>query len=339
MNRRDAIKGLGGLAALASLGTVGVATEPWERLTHALRPASPIDTTTIDHLEDVTLSLSRLERTAGAPATLLPAVVGHMDTLVGFLSGGRRLDSAGRRRLCSLAGETAALAGWLAWDLNDQARADHYFRSGLEAAQEAGDSALGAYLLGGLGHAPMVREDPNARLARLTGRAFGFVAADASPHTRAWLAILEAQAHALLGDGTRYDRLSAFAEEMLIRDDPGDVRRPRVPFIDRPYLAEAQAVSLLRLERPHQARETLANVLPAVPARMWLWMLTDLAEACAAEGEPEQAARYAMQALDGASAARLGPILESLRGLSRRSLEPYSTVPAVREFMERMSGA
>jgi hypothetical protein len=92
-----------------------------------------------------------------------------------------------RPQLCSIAGETAALAGWLAWDLEDRPAAAGYFRVGLDAAKEADDRALGAYLVGSSCVQPAYRERPFARLRRLEGRTFGFARADASPRPgRGW---------------------------------------------------------------------------------------------------------------------------------------------------------
>ncbi len=74
-----------------------------------------------------------------------------------------------------------------------------YFRAGVEAAQEANDRALGAYLVGSSCVQPAYRERPQARLRRLQGQTFGFQTFDANPSTRAWLITLEAEAHALAG--------------------------------------------------------------------------------------------------------------------------------------------
>jgi hypothetical protein len=69
-----------------------------------------------------------------------------LNTIAALLQGSVGLSL--RRQLCSIAGETAGLAGWLAWDLEDRRAAGAYFRAGIEAAQEAEDRPLGAYLVG-----------------------------------------------------------------------------------------------------------------------------------------------------------------------------------------------
>lgn len=328
VKRREFSKGLVGLGVMAAAG------EPWERLMHAMRPGGQPDVRAIGHLEQVTISLSRLEREVEAPATLLGGVLGHLDTITGFLGGA--LPSSARRELCSLAAETAALAGWLTWDLDDRVRADAYFRTGLEAAREAGDAALGAYLVGSRASQPFYRENPAERLRNLSGRTYGFAATDASSHTRAWWVTLEAGAHALRGDHGQFARAVDEAEGLLTLDEPVDARRPRVSFFDWPYFAEEKAAGLLRLGRAREARELLASSLGESAGRMRLWILADLAEACAAQGEPEEAARYAMESLDGAAGARVEPILQTLRGLPDGVLAGSRSVPAVQEFADRV---
>ncbi len=142
-----------------------------------------------------------------SPRALLGAVVGHLNTVAALLQGSLGLTV--RRQLSSVAGETAGLAGWLAYDLEDRRAAGAYFRAGIDAALEAEDRPLGAYLVGSSCVQPAYRERPHARLRRLQGHTFGFTTADANPTTRAWLVGLEAEAHALGSrTGIRFRRLA-----------------------------------------------------------------------------------------------------------------------------------
>jgi hypothetical protein len=129
---------------------------------------------------------------ANLPRALLGPVVGHLNTVAALLQGPTRPSL--RRQLCSIAGETAGLAGWLTFDLEDRRAAGAYFRAGIQAAQEADDKALGAYLVGSSCVQPAYRERPYARLRRLEGRTHGFTRGDANPTTQAWLVTLEAEA-------------------------------------------------------------------------------------------------------------------------------------------------
>jgi tetratricopeptide (TPR) repeat protein len=206
-----------------------------------------------------------------------------------------------RPQLCSIAGETAALAGWLAWDLEDRPAAAGYFRVGLDAAKEADDRALGTYLVGSSCVQPAYRERPFARLRRLEGRTFGFARSDASPSTRAWLATLEAEAHALAGDTSKC--LRAFDEAEAAMSGAGsedESRRPRVAFFDRNYLAGERGVALARLGQPDAAQEVLRPALTsldpsAVKTRPRL--LTALATAHVQQGDVDRACELGAEAL------------------------------------------
>ena len=186
MQRRPFLRGLGAFIGLAAASAF---IEPWERLSHALRHPSRVDRATVSSLESLTVMLESRESQEN-PRALLGPVEGHLGNVVTLLAGSPPL----RPQLCSIAGETAALAGWLAWDIEDRPAAAGYFRVGIDAAKEANDRALGAYLVGSSCVQPAYRERPYARLRRLEGRTFGFARSDASPSTRAWLATLEAEA-------------------------------------------------------------------------------------------------------------------------------------------------
>src|SRR5512132_4543006 len=178
MQRRPFLRGLGAFVGLAAASTL---VEPWERLSRALRHPSRVDRATVASLVSLTVMLESQESHEN-PRALLGPVEGHLGNVGTLLAGSPPL----RTQLCSIAGETAALAGWLAFDIEDRPAAAGYFRVGIEAAKEANDRALGAYLVGSSCVQPAYRERPYARLRRLEGRTFGFARSDASPSTRAW---------------------------------------------------------------------------------------------------------------------------------------------------------
>lgn len=301
--------------------------EPWERLTWALQRPSATDQRVVDDLEAVTVQLARLEREVQGPRLLLAPVQSHLDLLTGLLRASPPADL--RRHLCSLAGEAAALAGWLRWDLGDFAAASGYFRSGHAAAQEAGDGPLAAYLLGSLASAPFYREQPARRLRILAG------ARGASPHTTAWLRTLEAGAYALQGRLGDFETAIDGAKEMLLRADPSP--RPRAPFFDGVYLAEEEAAGYLRLGMPATAAGTLTQVLDRARGRMRLWLELDLAYAAAAQGETQLACAHAMSILGAAHADAIEPILEPLRRLPEAL--PSKLDPAARELVAALDAA
>jgi len=333
MNRRTFIQGLGAVTGVVTSS----ALEPWQRLVAALHQPSRVDRQTVAELEHVTAGLEGLESHV-SPRALLGPVVGHLNTVAALLQGSIGLTL--RRRLCSVAGETAGLAGWLAFDLEDRRAAGAYFRAGIEAAQEAEDRPLGAYLVGSSCVQPAYRERPQARLRRLQGRTSGFTAADANPTTRAWLVTLEAEAHALAGSEAASLRALDQAEAIISAEgEEGAARRPRVAFFDRARLVGERGVALTRLNRSADARQVLESALGSLDPEMVKIrprLLSALATAHVHEGNIDEACRIGADALALADRQQVTTNLQDVRRL-RLDLEPWHDTQAVRELDERLA--
>jgi hypothetical protein len=173
---------MAGFVGLAGSGSLD--PEPWERLAYAMSHPKRIDRGTLAQLEQVTIALEQLELQV-SPSVLIGPVKGHLNTVADLLAA--EPPSGMRAQLLSLAGESARLAGWLASDQANLATSADYFRTGLEAAREAGDTRLGAYLLGGAACTTSHREHPEQRLATLSYHGFGFNQTDGTPDVRSWL--------------------------------------------------------------------------------------------------------------------------------------------------------
>jgi tetratricopeptide (TPR) repeat protein len=331
MQRRPFLRGLGTFIGMAAASAF---IEPWERLSHALRHPSRVDRATVSSLERLTVMLESRESQEN-PRALLGPVEGHLGNVATLLAGSPPL----RPQLCSIAGETAALAGWLAWDIEDRPAAAGYFRVGIDAAKEANDRALGAYLVGSSCVQPAYRERPYARLRRLEGRTFGFARSDASPSTRAWLATLEAEAHALAGDTSNCLRAFDEAEATMSRAGGEDEwRRPRVTFFDRNYLAGERGVALARLGQPDAAQEVLAPALASLDPSVVKTrprLLAALATAHVQQGDVDRACELGAEALGIAAQQEVQPNLQDVRKL-RLDLEPWRDSQAVKDLDEQL---
>jgi tetratricopeptide (TPR) repeat protein len=331
MQRRPFLRGLGAFIGMAAASAF---IEPWERLSHALRHPSRVDRATVSSLERLTVMLENRESQEN-PRALLGPVEGHLGNVATLLAGSPPL----RPQLCSIAGETAALAGWLAWDIEDRPAAAGYFRVGIDAAKEANDRALGAYLVGSSCVQPAYRERPHARLRRLQGRTHGFARSDASPSTRAWRATLEAEAHALAGDASNCLRLFDEAEAAMSRMGGEDEwRRPRVAFFDRNYLAGERGVALARLGQPDAAQGVLAPALASLDPSVVKTrprLLNALATAHVQQGDVDRACELGTEALGMAVQQEVQPNLQDVRKL-RLDLEPWRDSQAVKDFDEQL---
>ncbi|WP_216586456.1 helix-turn-helix transcriptional regulator [Streptomyces brasiliscabiei] len=134
VNRRTLLGG-------AAIG-VSTAAEPWGRLAFALRKGAKIDRVAaialIDraadlHVQELGLSARRLQNT----------VESHLDAITAALPHAGEHE----RALTIAAGETAALAGWVAWDLGEHDKADAYYKVTSQCASTAGHPPLRALAL------------------------------------------------------------------------------------------------------------------------------------------------------------------------------------------------
>ncbi|MFF8847953.1 helix-turn-helix domain-containing protein [Streptomyces sp. NPDC015127] len=113
------------------------AAEPWERLAHALSKGRKIDSDAAATLVDRACALHVREGALTA-LELQSEVEGHLNAITAALPRAGEHE----RMLTIAAGETAALAGWVAWDLGDDARAQSYYEVTMDCAKAAGHPPL-----------------------------------------------------------------------------------------------------------------------------------------------------------------------------------------------------
>jgi transcriptional regulator with XRE-family HTH domain len=311
-----------------------------EQVSYALRHPSRVDRECLQQLERTTILLQWHEGES-RPEALIGSVAGHLAELLRLLKLGS-LGTQTRARLWSLTGETAGAGGWLIWQSDDKEAAAAWFEFGLQAATEAGDHALGAYLVGCLSTQPTYRENPALRLQQLTGGSRGFHQLAAAPPTRAWLAVIEAEAHALLGRGR--DAYQALDRARTIMSTDGDMARdsrPKVlsslgPFFNHDYLTAEEGVVRAHLGEHSEAAGVLAPLLDSIaPGRRknWYWLYPMLAGACIHLGDVERACGLAAGALQGSMKMGVATNLPLVSGV-RRQLEVHRRDPAVQELDE-----
>lgn len=100
-----------------------------------------VDRAHLDDLARATDDFGRRSHTE-SPPLLLPAVHGHMAGVMAMVAVPQR-DSVDRE-LRSIAGQTARLAGWLAYLMNNHSQAIAYYDQASELARTAGDGQLDA---------------------------------------------------------------------------------------------------------------------------------------------------------------------------------------------------
>lgn len=251
-------------------------------------------------------------------------------------------DPESSKAMAAAVSEAAGLAGWLHWDMHDLGSARHHYRNAVEQARRAGgDPMLTAYMLGSL--ASFVVQEGEAReglaLIRRAANAFGD---DDRPATAdAWLASMEAVAHASVGDDAdtwrALDRAAAAAERIAAQDTPP---WPWVfPFNAR-KIASHRLMCAVRLHRPDVAYAAVEVLSLAGDhhRKQGALVLLDVASAHIQAREVEQALDVAITAVDLAAATRSERVLGRARQF-RRIVPARAPHKLLSEFDEHMRAA
>jgi hypothetical protein len=305
--------------------------QPW-RLARALEAAS-IGQTGVAALEQTVGEFAR-SYPSRPPTVLAAPVLEHFRDVVRLLEG--PLPVARRRRLAVVAGHLAGLAGNLSFDLREQTRALAYFEVAVQAADDADAPDLAAWALATRSIVPAYTGDPAAAL-RLLREAQDRAAGHVSPSRRAWLAAMEARAHAGLGDARSSLAALGRAEAAIERAEP-DGGPFGTDFFDLPRLAGFRGTCHLLLAQPHAARAALADVLalrsPADVKGRSLAQL-DLAQAHTQADDLDAACAVVVDALAIRDEYRVDPIQRRAREV-REALDPWRDERPVKELDEQV---
>lgn len=282
---------------LMSLPVMGIglaATQPWEQLAHALRRTMTLDEVVVDQVEAATSDLHHREEFTPAK-NLHGEAVAHLEQLTALLGGSGQ--SPLRKRVASTAGEAAALAGWLAFDLGDEHEARSFYRVALEAAREANDPPLHACILGYLSYMASSAGHPQRALGHLR-QAMEYARAEV-PLTTAWLAGRAAEESALLGDATEASRYIGLARETYEEFPGRGIERSWVQFFDRSRLLSLAIATYAKLNRQDDVEQAATELLSvqAGDAKKHAIAFADLAVAHAEAGSMEAATGFAQQSL------------------------------------------
>ncbi|MBX6388585.1 MAG: helix-turn-helix transcriptional regulator [Frankia sp.] len=305
---------------------------PWDRLSAALRGRATVTPELATELSQFTAGLYGLEERVPAK-TLMPRVSGHLGTLTQLLESTSR--SPVRRQLASTAGETAALAGWLAFDMGDTTTALSYYRVAIEAAREADDNELWACVLGYESYQPGAAGRPDQACALLT-EAQRRAGPAASGLTAAWLAGREAEEQATRGDSRA--ALTALDRARDAFDRAGREERVWTGFFDRGRLDGLRVTTYLRLRRPAAASLAASDALraagPAATKKRSL-LLGDVAEVYVQRRDIDAACQLAADALAIVAQTDFSLGLARVQRVRER-LSPWQSSQPVRDLDEQL---
>lgn len=331
MERRPFFRLLGSASSVLLAETLGVELVDLARAMQA----SNVSGDTLDRMEAGVLRFHQVYAQV-PPADLLPHVHEHLRATTELLQRSQPIKY--RRRLCSIAGHLAGLRGWLTFDLGDQEGAHAWYEMALQPADEAEDLALCGWILGGRSLIPSYNGNPAGALD-LVRRAQSYVDRSANTTARAWLASLEARAHAGMGQAAAFRHAQDQANDAIDRTRLNDRRHGMDFHRRRLNVAYYEGTSLVTLRQPHAAHPILSEALDVqgpthLKARSIVFLA--LATTHVQRRDVEQACAVAEQALAIPSELRIGPIDQRAHDLMRE-LEPWRSTPAVRALRDRLA--
>jgi transcriptional regulator with XRE-family HTH domain len=311
MNRRDLLRLFTMTGALLALPAGETVFGDVDRLA-ATAHTGTVDTAGAAEFAQFNSHLWRVYALSPTKAQVLPLVRAQLGVLSDSLR--RPQTPTIRQRLCELTADLFQLAGEIFFDGNRYTDAAHCYTLAATASKEAAASDLWACAL--TRHAfvavyerrfadaaPML--DVAATLARR---------GDPSLSTRHWVAVVQAETFAGLGDfDSCQTALDTAAEVQRLR---GQVHNGGWLRFDGSRLAEERGTCYVTLGRHDLAEAALVDALQGtLTARRKAGVLTDLAMIGVHRRDPDQVVTYADTVLTTARQTRSGVIAQKLRVL------------------------
>jgi tetratricopeptide (TPR) repeat protein len=241
-----------------------------------------------------------------------------------------------RRRLCSTAGQLAGMAGNVEFDLHRPDKARALYGVARAAAEQAGDPAVSAWVLGNISYLLEQRGELERALeAAQGGVSFASQCTVTTQHV--WLALREAELHASLGN-LRSMRTALRRADQAMQQARLEERRPGIDFFTEAKLPAYKASCYMLVGQSQPALECSTEALNQLDpsARSRSFVLLDHATILVGLGDAEQACSIATDFLAATPAAEQTPRLVRRVQDFRRTLIPVSTAGAVREFGEAL---
>ncbi|MFJ3902221.1 helix-turn-helix transcriptional regulator [Streptomyces sp. NPDC090025] len=261
-------------------------------------------------------SLWQVYALSDAKQVVFPAVRAQLDVMTKGLTESRT--AVERSRLCRMAADVYQLVGELFFDANRYTDAAQCYTLAANAAHAGGDHDLWACAM--TRHAYVELYARRAHAAQPLPSAASRIArrGDGALSTRHWVAAVQAQAYAAVGDLDACNRALDEAEKVHTLDGAHSGNGGWLRF-DGSRLAEERGACYLQLGRPDLAEEALTAALAQpLSLRRRAAVLSDLAVLGVHRLDIDQVVHYAEQALGLADRSHSGFIGKKLDGLRGR---------------------
>ncbi len=337
MDRRDFLRETGRVA----VGLIG--SELLDRFYRALKKPSTIDERLLHYLQTHTESYWRDRHSAALASTdLLDYVIEHFQKVTQLLD--RPMFPSQRIQLCVIASKTAQLAGHLLFDMGNYIEARQVHQAAIMAAQEVDNHALQATAWARISFTWTYSGSAPEAL-RCIEQARCLAIGSANSTVRAYLAAVEAEIQALLGDSTAclkaLDQAEHFEDEQHSLEDSYWLR------FDRSRLAGYKGICFRRLYRPgvpqtasflmegqNALKDALAQLAPTRVQRQPV-LLIDLADTYTLQGDIEAACEYATKAIPLIDQIKSQAAFRRLLQL-RQALKPWQKTQQVQGLDSQM---
>ncbi|GAA2422703.1 hypothetical protein GCM10010191_38160 [Actinomadura vinacea] len=266
--------------------------------------------------------------------TVYPVIRQQLDLVTGSLHQAH--SSSAHKRLCVLTGDLLQLAGEIFFDADRYTDAAHCYKLAADAGKEAGAFDLWACALTRHAYLGIYERQFSDVTPVLEGAARLARRGDSQLSTRHWVAAVQAQTYAGIGDFDACRRALDFAEQVQAlsgSDMPGGWLR-----FDGGRLDEERGACYAALSRTDLATQALTNALgKATSLRRRGSILADLATLGLQARDLDQVFDYGGQAIDLAEQTRSsGYVGRKLQGL-RGELAPLMSDPRASQLSERIT--
>lgn len=332
MNRRELLRLLSMAGTVVTLPAALNGLD-WDRLDFARARPAGIDGATLDEYAALNAHLWQVFSLSQTKATTFPVVRSHLETLTTALHQSQR--SAVYERLCAMAGDLFQLAGEICFDDNRYTDAAYCYSLAATASREA--SAFDLWACAMARHAFIgVYEGQFDKSAPMLELAAGLARlGDPSLSTRHWIAVVQAETFAGLGELDACERALSVAERVHELDGP--VHNGGWLRFDGSRLLEERGTCYAQLGRPDLAEAVLVTTLEqTLSVRRRGAVLVDLATVGAQRCDVDQLVVHADAALDMQQQTGSGYLSRKVQALRSR-LEPLLTDKRVRHLDDRIT--